>query len=89
MRSNSLAKNTAYERLEARIPLCVLDIREYEGRLKKLVYGKETISLRQLQFVFSRDFEDFDDLNNEDSVLYKIMTSAVFKSEETDAEMNI
>jgi len=42
-----------------------------------------------MQFVFSRDFEDFDDLNNPDSILYKIMTSAVFKSNPDDEEMNI
>ena len=79
-RQNSQQKTTAYERLESQIPLSILDIREYEGRLKKLVYGKETISLRQMQFVFSRDFEDFDDLNIENSVLRKIMTSMVFKT---------
>ena len=66
-----------------------MDIREFEGRLKKLVYGKDTISIRQLQFAFTRDFEDFDDLNNPDSQLYKIFTSPEFKGEESDEEMSI
>ncbi len=52
-----------------------MDIREFEGRLKKLVYGKETISIRQLQYAFSRDYEDFDDLLDTESFLYKAVTS--------------
>ena len=66
-----------------------MDIREYEGRLKKLVYGKDTISVRQLQFSFTRDYEDFDDLNNEDSWLFKVFTASEFKQDEAAAEMSI
>jgi hypothetical protein len=38
----------AYEQIEAKLPLQILDIREFEGRIKKLVYDKDTISIRQL-----------------------------------------
>jgi hypothetical protein len=48
LKSRSVAGLGAYERMEIKMPLQVIDIREYEGRLKKLVYGKETISVRQL-----------------------------------------
>ena len=67
----------------------MIDIREFEGRLKKLIYNKDTISIRQLQFSFTRDLEDFDDLNNPSSVLYKIFTSNVFKNKPEDEEMSI
>lgn len=66
-----------------------MDIREYEGRIKKLIYGKETISIRQLQYVFCRDYEDFDGLTDETSPLYSIMTSDIFKTSPEDEEMNI
>jgi len=36
----------AYARLEAKLPVSTLDIREYEGRIKKLVYNKDTVSLK-------------------------------------------
>ncbi|CDW79357.1 UNKNOWN [Stylonychia lemnae] len=89
LKQSSTMKKTAYERLEARIPLQILDIREFEGRLKKLIYGKETISVRQMQYVLSKDYEDFDDLFDEQSTLYKIMTSGTFKNDETETEMNV
>jgi hypothetical protein len=38
--------------------------------------------------VFTRDYEDFEELNNPDSVLYKIFTSQEFRPEESD-EMSI
>ena len=84
-----MTKKTAYERLESSIPLQVMDIREFEGRLKKLIYGKETISVRQLQYIFSKDYEDFDDLFNEESTLFKILTSSTFKNDESESEMNV
>ena len=71
------------------MPLTTIDIREFEGRLKKLVYGKDTISIRQMQFAFTRDYEDFEDLNNEDSALYRILTSPEFKNDESGDEMVI
>lgn len=38
--------------------------------------------------MFTRDFEDFDDLNNPDSLLFKIFTSSEFKPDGSD-EMSI
>ena len=37
-----------YQAFEASIPLKLIDYREFEGRIKKLVYGRDTISIRQL-----------------------------------------
>ena len=86
---DELAKLGAYERFEAQMPLQVMDIREFEGRLKKLVFNKETISMRQMQFSFTRDYEDFEDLNNPESPLFKIVNSPVFKQNENDEEICI
>eukprot|EP00347_Sterkiella_histriomuscorum_P018693 403344536 len=86
---NVMSKKTAYERIEARLPLQIMDIREYEGRLKKLVYGKETVSLRQITYVFARDYEDWEDLTNNDSALTKIMTSSCFKLEDSENEVEM
>ena len=34
----------AYEMVEKSMPLYVMDIREFEGRIKKMVMGKKTVS---------------------------------------------
>ena len=46
IRTKDLSGLGAYKQLEARLPLTTMDIREYEGRLKKMVYGKDTVSLK-------------------------------------------
>ena len=48
LKTKDLAGLGAYKQLEAKLPLTTMDIREFEGRIKKLVYGKDTISIRQL-----------------------------------------
>ena len=35
-----------YQAFEASIPLQLIEYREFEGRVKKLVYGRETITIR-------------------------------------------
>ena len=75
--------------METLLPLTILTIREFEGRLKKLVYEKDTISVRQLQFSFTRDYEDFEDLLDTESWLYKLLTGPEFKKNESDEEMSI
>lgn len=42
------ASGDVYQAFEAGIPLQLIDYREYEGRVKKLVFGRATISIRQL-----------------------------------------
>ena len=37
-----------YQAFEYGIPLKLMDYREFEGRIKKLVYDGETISIKQL-----------------------------------------
>ena len=45
--------------------------------------------MRQMQYSFTRDYEDFEDLNNPESALYKIFTDPFFKTSEDDTELNI
>jgi len=59
--------------------LQLIEYREFEGRVKKLVYGKTTISLRQLQYVLSKDYDDFLELEDPDSVISKIITDKLFE----------
>jgi len=40
------AAGDLYQAFESGIPLQLLDYREFEGRIKKLVYGKATITIR-------------------------------------------
>ena len=35
-----------YQAFESSIPLQLIEYREFEGRVKKLVYGRETITIR-------------------------------------------
>ena len=35
-----------YQAFEAGIPLQLIEYREFEGRIKKLVYGRDTVSIR-------------------------------------------
>ena len=78
-----LSAGNLYGAFEAGIPLQLIHYREYEGRIKKLVYGKDTVSIRQLQYVLARDFDDFVDLVDPDSDISKIITSPVFDKNAT------
>jgi len=41
-----MAAGDVYQAFEAGIPLQLIEYREFEGRIKKLVYGKSTVSIR-------------------------------------------
>ena len=42
------AAGDLYQAFEAGIPLRLIEYREFEGRVKKLVYGRTTATIRQL-----------------------------------------
>ena len=46
-------------------------------------------AIAEIGWTGSRDYEDFDDLNDYTSPLYKIFTSDIFKNEESGEEMSI
>ena len=72
------ADGDLYQAFEAGIPLRLIEYREFEGRIKKLVYGKETVKLRQLQYVLGRDYDDFVELADANSEISKIIMSKAF-----------
>ena len=71
----------AYLAFEYSNPLTLMDFRDFEGRVKKLVFGKSKITIKQLQYVLGKDFDDFVDLTDKDSQISKILTSAPFEPE--------
>lgn len=68
-----------YQAFEAGIPIQLLDYRDFEGRIKKLVFDRQTITIRQLQYVMARDFDDFVDLVDPESDISKIIISQAFE----------
>ena len=61
----------------------LIDYREFEGRIKKLVYDRHTITIRQLQYVLARSYDDFVDLVDPESDISKIITSKAFETSYT------
>ena len=80
------AAGDVYAAFESSIPLALTEFRDFEGRVKKLVYNKGRITIRQLQYVLGKDFDDFVDLADKDSQISKLLTSAPFKPDIADGE---
>lgn len=62
-----------FDLFDALCPLSLIKIEEWEGRIKKLVRGKRTITVNQFKFVF-REYRDFKELEGSN------LQSAVFRS---------
>ena len=75
-----------YALFESSNPLTLMEFRDFEGRVKKLVMGKSTITIRQLQYTLGKDFDDFVDLTDKDSQISKILTSPPFEPEIAENE---
>ena len=65
--SSAISSGDAYAAFEASNPLTLLEFRDFEGRVKKLVYDSSDITIKQLQYVLGKDFDDFVDLTDKDS----------------------
>ena len=65
--SSAISSGDAYAAFETSNPLTLLEFRDFEGRVKKLVYDSSEITIRQLQYVLGKDFDDFVDLTDKDS----------------------
>ncbi len=50
-----------FDLFDALCPLSLIKIEEWEGRIKKLVRGKRTITVNQFKFVF-REYRDIKEL---------------------------
>ena len=67
-----------YQKFEHTLPFYRIHIDDFEGRVKRFVQNKQTVSLRQLCFAF-KDLSSWEDLQNDDSTLVKILKSSHFE----------
>ena len=56
----------------------LMTYREFEGRVKKLAFESGNVTLKQLQYSFSRKYSDFADVTDPDSPIFKVLTSKPF-----------
>ena len=66
--------------------MSLLEFRDFEGRVKKLVYNSSEVTIRQLQYVLGKDFDDFVDLTDKDSFISQILSSPPFKPNIAESE---
>ena len=64
--SSAQSSGDVYAAFEASNPLSLLEFRDFEGRVKKLVYNSSEVTIRQLQYMLGKDFDDFVDLTDKD-----------------------
>ena len=84
--SSAISSGDAYAAFEASNPLSLLEFRDFEGRVKKLVYNSSDITIKQLQYVLGKDFDDFVDLTDKDSQISKILSSPPFEPKVAESE---
>lgn len=65
--------------------MTLLEFHEFEGLVKKLVYNRQTVTLKQLQYVLGRKYEDFIDLVEETSLVRRVILSEPFLPDEKSA----
>ena len=77
-----------YQKFEYQLPFYRTRIDIFEGRVKRFVNGKNSVTLQQLRYAF-KDDKKWSDLFNEDSVLCQILESEFFEDEKNQGEINI
>jgi hypothetical protein len=60
----------------------------FEGKVKRFVTGKNSVTLQQLRYAF-KDDQKMADLQDDNSLLCQIVKSDYFKDEKNDEEINI
>lgn len=65
-----------------------MQIQDFEARVKKLVFGKQSLTFKQFNFSF-RGLKGWEDLENSDSLLNKILHSDYFLDEENKDELSV
>lgn len=83
-----LTKLDRFARFEHTFPLYRMRIDVFEGKVKRFVVNKNSVSLSQLRYAF-KDDRNWEDLQNDNSLLVKIITSDYFKDEKNTDEINI
>ena len=67
-----------HARFEHSFPLYRMHIKDFEGKVKRFVDGKEYVSLAQLRFAF-KDNKGWGDLQEDSSLLCQILNSEFFE----------
>jgi hypothetical protein len=83
-----LTKLDRFSRFEHSFPFYRMRIDVFEGKVKRFVINKNSVTLSQLRYAF-KDDRNWDDLQNDNSLLVKIRTSDYFKDEKNTDEINI
>ena len=60
----------------------------FEGRVKRFVNKKSSVSLKQLRYAF-KDDKIWDDIQNDNSLLVQVLKSDFFEDEENKGEVNL
>lgn len=60
----------------------------FEGRVKRFVNKKSSVSLKQLRYAF-KDDKLWDDIQNDNSLLVQILKSDFLEDEENKGEVNL
>ncbi|CDW86845.1 UNKNOWN [Stylonychia lemnae] len=83
-----MSKLDRYTKFEKSFPFYRTRIDVFEGRVKRFVNAKSTVSIAQLKYSF-KDDKKWADLNDPNSQLLDILTSSYFKDPTNDTEINL
>jgi len=83
-----LTKLDRFSRFEHSFPFYRMRIDVFEGKVKRFVINKNSVTLSQLRYAF-KDDKNWQDLQTDDSLLVKIITSKYFKDQKNEDELNI
>ena len=83
-----LSKLDNYSKFEFQFPFYRTRVDIFEGRVKRFVFGKKSVSFAQLRFAF-KDDKKWADLLDENSLLVEILKSEFFEDEDTPGELSL
>jgi hypothetical protein len=82
------SKLDRFQRFEHHFPLYRIRIDVFEGKVKRFVTGKNSVTLAQLRYAF-KDDKNWEELKNDDSLLVQVLKSEFFEDEKNPGEINI
>ena len=83
-----LSKLDSYSKFEYQFPFYRTRVDIFEGRVKRFVFGKKSVSFAQLKYAF-KDDKKWADLQDENSLLVEILKSEFFEDEDTTGELSL
>lgn len=72
-----LTKLDRFQRFECTFPLYRMRVDIFEGKVKRFVTGKNSVTLQQLRYAL-KDDKKFDDINKDDSLFVQVLKSEFF-----------